>query len=448
MTAYQERLSSLVEELGITGASFAYWDGETLHTAVAGLRNSVTGDPVTTDTIMHIGSITKIINATLVMQLVDDGLVSLDDPVVRHIPEFRLKEPGAAEKITVRQLLNHTSGIWGEMLTDRGPDQERIVDLIHRCADLPQFHPVGEGPAYCNIATVVAGYLVEKVRGESWYVLAKQRVFDALGLKHAMADPAYLPLFRQSVGDLTDYATGKLVQTTRPFLPLSHAPCGTTVMMSAADLVAFARIHTNGGVGLNGERILSEASVEAMATRTVQVVSPSAWAWGVGWLIQPGGLLWHGGGGPGVASFLHVHKPSGRVLALLTNCDKGGALSAAFLAPILDEWTGIAPIVPEPVAAPADLSPYEGVFWNGMIEQTFAARDGVLTMQAATVAPLYDNGVLPAPEVPLVPIGPDRFSTPSAFGRPGAEFLFVGDGPEGRRTGLFSMLRYFERRPS
>lgn len=83
MTSYQEHLSRLVADLGLTGASFAYWDGEISHLAAAGPRNSLTGDPVTTDTVMHIGSITKITNTVPMLQLVDDGLVKLDDPVVK-----------------------------------------------------------------------------------------------------------------------------------------------------------------------------------------------------------------------------------------------------------------------------------------------------------------------------------------------------------------------------
>src|SRR5687767_4505248 len=70
---YVRRLDAALVEHRMTGASFAYWDGATLHTATAGLRNSVTRDPVTADTVMHIGSITKVLNTVLLMQLVDDG---------------------------------------------------------------------------------------------------------------------------------------------------------------------------------------------------------------------------------------------------------------------------------------------------------------------------------------------------------------------------------------
>jgi CubicO group peptidase (beta-lactamase class C family) len=91
------KLETAVASSGIPGASIALWDGEALHTAVAGVRNSVTQDPVTVDTLMHIGSITKILNTTLVMQLVDEGMVSLDDPVIEHLPDLKLGDMDGAD---------------------------------------------------------------------------------------------------------------------------------------------------------------------------------------------------------------------------------------------------------------------------------------------------------------------------------------------------------------
>src|SRR5882757_3151632 len=131
----------------VTGASFAYWDGDRMHRAVGGLRNSVTGDPVTLDTLMHIGSITKVLNATLFMQLVDDGLLDLDDPVAKHLPELRLGDPGALAKITCRMLVNHTNGIDYDCPAYRDFDEQRIDNAIEDCASLSQIHPPGEATA-------------------------------------------------------------------------------------------------------------------------------------------------------------------------------------------------------------------------------------------------------------------------------------------------------------
>lgn len=209
----------------VTGASFALWDGGQMHQAVGGLRNSVTGDPVTLDTLMHIGSITKVLNATLFMQLVDDGLIELDDLVSKHLPELRLGEPEALSKITCRMLINHTNGIDYDCPAYRGFDEQRIDDAIEDCASKQQLHPPGEATAYSNIGTVIAGHIAQKLRGEGWYSLIKSRVFEPLGLHHSLADITELPRFRVSVGDQVN-EEGKLVQSTKPFLPLSFAPAG------------------------------------------------------------------------------------------------------------------------------------------------------------------------------------------------------------------------------
>lgn len=340
MSGFQQQLEFAIAKTGVTGASFAYWDGTALHTAAAGLRNSVTRDPVTLDTLMHIGSITKVLTTVLMMQLLDEGQISLEDPIVSHLPELRLRDTTALRRITCEMLVNHTSGIDGDMLADHGPDQERIVDAVSRCAELGQLHLPGEGTSYCNMGTVIAGYLVQKLRGVSWYTLIKSRIYEPLGLRHSLADLTDLPRFRHSIGDLENPATGTLVQTTRPFLPQSFAPAGTTLMMTATDLATFARIFLNGGVGANGARILSARSYARMCQRTTAFAAPADWHVGLGWMILPNRVLHHAGGGPGVSSVLYVHPESSRVLVLLTNCNRHDALKPTILEPILKSWTG------------------------------------------------------------------------------------------------------------
>ncbi|MGH8530021.1 MAG: serine hydrolase domain-containing protein [Nevskiales bacterium] len=409
---FQQQLSQIIETSGAPGASFAYWDGATLHTAVAGKRNSVTGDPVTQDTLMHIGSISKLLNTVLMMQLVDDGLIRLEDPVIKHLPQLRLRDMTALSKITCAMLVNHTSGIDGMLLPDHGPDRERIADAIERFAELGQLHEPGGGPSYCNAATVIAGYLAQTLRGESWYTLIKQRIYEPLEMRHALADISDLPRFRHSVGDVTDPATGKLVQTTRPFLPLSFAPAGATLMMSATDLVSFARALLNGGAGLNGARILSAESTARMTQPTADIVLPVGWRWGLGWMLLPGELLFHSGSGPGVAAFLYAQPQTGRVAVLLTNCDRKDAVYPAMLEPIIESWTGLRPHKPQPSSAPLDPAPYLGVFENVMVRGEIVAHGKGIGMRMGWKARVYDNSQATTPVLPLVSLSEHQFDTP------------------------------------
>lgn len=415
---YTRRLDAARIAAGVTGASFAYWDGGRLHIAVSGLRNSVTRDSVTVDTVMHVGSITKVMNAALLMQLVDDDTIALTDPVVKHLPQLRLRDTQALKRITCGMLLNHTSGINGEWLPEYGPDRERIVDAVERCADLDQLYAPGEETSYCNLATVIAGHLTETLRGQSWYTLVKARIYEPLGMHHALVDPLEVPRFRASIGDLTDSATGKLVQTTRPFLAPSFAPAGSTQMTTAADLVMFARAMINGGVGTNGTHILSAASARLMMEPTAEFVSigASSLKVGLGWMISPGGVLGHGGGGPGVRSQLYAHPASGRAMALLTNCDRGEALKRAFLDPILESWTGLKASRPHRLNGAVDPEPYQGSYENNADRYVVTAREGGLALSTLDKLSTFDNSKQQRPATALYPVGNDTFEGISASG--------------------------------
>lgn len=435
LSSYIENIDSALSALGVTGASFAYWDGATLHTAVAGVRNSMTGDPLTLDTVMHIGSITKLLNSVLLLQLADEGRVCLEDPVNEYLPELRLRDTAALERITCAMLLNHTSGIDGDMFPDHGPDRERIEDAITRCAGLGQIHSPGEAASYCNIGTVIAGYLVQRLRAESWYTLIKTRIYQRIGMQLALADLTELPRFRHCIGDVTDPATGRLVQTTRAFLPLSFAPAGSTPMMSAADLVMFARTLVNGGVAPNGTRILSTVLSRRMTRPTAEFVMP-AMSVGLGWMLLPGDVVTHGGSVAGGAARVCAHLGSGQVAALLINCDRKHAVTA-LLDPIIQAWTGnkMRPALPLNQSTVTDGAPYEGVYESGLMRAEIAARGDRLTFRMGWKVRVLDNspGLEDSPEVPLRPLNPHTFEAKALLpGFPDTQIRFVQPGLDGR----------------
>jgi CubicO group peptidase (beta-lactamase class C family) len=396
---------------------------------------------------MHIGSITKILNAVLIMQLVDEGRVRLDDPVSAHLPELRLRDMDALAKINCEMLLNHTSGIDCDILPDYGPDNERIVDAIMRCADLGQLHEPGGGPSYCNIATVIAGYLVQKLRGASWYTLVKDRIYAPLGLKQAIADVSEVPRFRVGIGDVTDPGTGGLVQARQPFYAQSFAPCGTTLMMSATDLITFARCLLNSGVGVNGTRILSASSVARMQAPTAKMVQPAGWCWGLAWMLMPGGLLSHSGGGPGICSSLYVHPETGRALALLTNCDKWEALKPSVIDPILLTWTGVTDRQPEQAVPIGDLELYAGVYENQMMSIEVSRDETCLSFRTRFKMRAHElESVTGYPPVPLRPLGDDTFVGVQWMpGMPSMHFQFINRDSSGRTQNLAFMFRLMAR---
>ena len=203
------------------------YKGSELEQAAAGICNVDTGVRITTDSVFQIGSITKVMTACLVMQLVDEGKVSLDAPVKHYVRDFMIADSKASESITVRQLLNHTSGMAGDFFPDdQGQEGNLIARYVDRCNLLPLVHSPGALYSYCNSGFVIAGRLVEIVRGISWYQAMEDYIFKPLEMSHALADPKEIIRYRAAMGHL--WNDGDWEVSKQAWLPLGMAPCGTS----------------------------------------------------------------------------------------------------------------------------------------------------------------------------------------------------------------------------
>src|SRR5688572_6665450 len=293
------RIAASIQKHKVPGASAAVCRDGQWEVAAAGVTNVTTGVDVTAETVMHIGSITKVLNATVVMQLVDEGRVELAAPLKRYLPDFQVADRDAVERITVEMLLNHTCGIDGEYFAEAGPDAERIEDVVPLIARQGQIHAPGAELSYCNSGAVLAGYLAQRILGKSWYALIEERIFKPLELQHSVVQPADALLHRAAVGHFLD-ADGTPRRTSVAFLKPSFAPAGTTAMLSAKDLAVFALAHVNDGMGNNGHRLLSAASARRMRRQTAAWRGVGGGGFGLGRMTMDKGIVAHEGGGPGI----------------------------------------------------------------------------------------------------------------------------------------------------
>jgi CubicO group peptidase (beta-lactamase class C family) len=221
-----------------------------------GIANVATGEPMRADTGFLLGSVTKIMTTTLVMREVERGTVDLDAPVTTYLPEFRLTTPGAAGRIRVRHLLNHTSGIDADLFFPgvEGPHALRtyMERLGRECGAL---FPAGGFVSYSNGGMIVAGRLLEVVTGLPYDELLNR---DILGgaVPHSVA-----------VGHFPDPATGQARPTGMFRLPSTWAPAGGTAIGTIEDLLDFGRAHLGDGTTASGRRVLSAASVAMMRSQ-------------------------------------------------------------------------------------------------------------------------------------------------------------------------------------
>lgn len=281
---WQRRLSTLAARHGVPGATLGILQvrpgGEDeLVEAATGVLNKDTGVAVTTNSVFQIGSMSKVWTATLALQLVDEGLLDLDAPIVQVLPELQLGDPDVAKQVTMRHLLTHTSGIDGDVFTDTGRGDDCLEKYVDLLADVVQNHPLGATWSYCNSGFSLAGRVIEKLTGGTWDQALRDRIITPLGLQNTVTLPEEALLRLAAVGHVSE-GEEEPKRATIWGLPRSLGPAGL-ITSTVADALAFARLHLNGGVAPDGTRVLSEASVAAMAEQHAEL--PDKYSLGDSW---------------------------------------------------------------------------------------------------------------------------------------------------------------------
>ncbi|GAA2172955.1 hypothetical protein GCM10009846_12950 [Agrococcus versicolor] len=299
--------------------------------ARAGLANLRTGDVTDRDTVCQVGSITKVVTTTMILQLVEEGRLGLDDAVVDVLPELALESPHAGD-ITVRHLLTHTSGIDGDLFTDTGRGDDCLERYVATLATADALFAPSTGWSYCNSGFVVAGRIVEVLDGRTWDASLRARITEPLGLSTFLTMPEEVLGHRHQLGHVrapgaTTWTPSAVTSITR-----SMGPAGL-ITSSVDDLLSFGGAFVRGGRAPNGGRILQQESVDAM-TATQWELDPAAAAmaprWGLGWMLDEWDghrMHWHGGTTIGNNAWLQVLPDDGLVLVVF--CNGGIAPSAA-----------------------------------------------------------------------------------------------------------------------
>ena len=389
----EERLDALARKHGVPGATAGVLVGDEMTVCATGVtRDDAEGVPITVDTLFLVGSITKVWTATLVMQLVDEGRIDLDDRVNSHLdPQLRLAEQAVADTVTIRQLLTHTGGFYG----DREDPPERGDDALLRTlagyADLPQLHRPGQLFSYCNAGYNVLGRLVECLTGSTWDDALRERVLAPLGLQRAFTLPEQAMAHPMAVGHDLDLAEKTQTPVTLWCDSRASGPCGGTLAMRAADLLTFAKVHMRDGERADGARVLSAQSARLMREPQVSMVDPvMGLAWGLGWEIgrlDDPVVVGHGGNTNGQMAQLPLVPDHGVAICVLTNGDATGQLRETLCDELLSELVGVT-VAQHPVAAAGgtrvDLTPFVGTFGRDDVRFTFRAAGDVLEADVGT----------------------------------------------------------------
>jgi CubicO group peptidase (beta-lactamase class C family) len=382
-----ERLADAVDRFDIPGAAVAVSQGGELAEAAAGVLNRNTGVSATADSTFQIGSVTKVWTAALVMQLVDDGLVALDAPVRRYLPDFAVADEQVGEAVTVRQLLSHTGGFAGDLFEDTGPGDDALDRyLAYLAKAATTVHEPGAMFSYSNSGYCVLGAIVARLRGGTWESVVRERLIGPLGAERMALSAGEAILFRTAVGHTKAPGAGELTVFPRWVMPRSNAPAGATMCAAPRDLIRFGRLFLAGGANGDGARLLSPDAVAAMRSPQVDVPgtrSRFATRWGLGFMLFDWGtpVIGHDGATIGQMATWRVLPEHDVVVAA---CINGGLMSGLFdhvLEPVIADLTGVRiPPRPTPPSPPpaVDLTPYVGRYASAVGLFEVVAEDGGL----------------------------------------------------------------------
>ncbi len=270
-----------------------------------GVRDATTGQPVTPDTIFAIGSTTKAFTTAAMAILADEGRMSWDDPVRRHLPYFRLSDPLANENVTMRDIVTHRTGlVRHDLLWYNSPWSRE--EIIRRAGSLPLSYPFRTTFQYQNIMFLTAGEAVGAAAGTSFEAFVQKRLFEPLGMKSANFSIAQA----QAAPDhATPHAKRGSEIKPMPWRNIDNVGPAGSINASVRDLSGWLRMHLNDGV-LGSARIVSGRNLQEMHAPQQVIRLEGRWklffpesetlqlSYGLGWFINDyrgHKLVMHGG---------------------------------------------------------------------------------------------------------------------------------------------------------
>ena len=284
-------------------------DGEVALQRGYGYADVGSREPMTERTGVVIGSTTKALTCVAVLQLVEQGKLTLDDPIQRHIPWFRVADGPASARMTVRQAITHTAGLPPSaadnttfLFSDDDAD-DALERHVRALSETPLLWPPGGGWLYANDGFVIAGLIIQTLSGLPYEEYMRRNVLGPLGLTHTAVgrdDKASLHVATPYDYDADGQPYPSFFAHNR-----ASAAAGAQLIMSARDAGRWLRTMLDGG-RVRGGRLLSSASYDELVrpqaaitdrTRVRDQDAGEAW-YGLGWMIgrmQGTRTISHGG---------------------------------------------------------------------------------------------------------------------------------------------------------
>jgi CubicO group peptidase (beta-lactamase class C family) len=314
-----------------------------------GVRELGRKEPVTPDSLFPLASCTKAFTTALIGALADDGKLSWDDPVRKHLPDFHLSDPAADALVTLRDLGSHRTGLAAhDLLWYRAPWSQ--AEMIRKAGKLPLDRPFRTEMQYQSVMYVALGHAAARAGGKPWAELVQDRLLKPLGMTGvALTTSAAMKTSDRAAGHRPGPDEKLLVVPW--YEQLEPNPAGS-VNASARDLAPWLRLHLN--AGKHGDhQLVSRANLRETHTpqTVIRVEGPAAAlspdthqiSYGLGWVVQDyrGRLVvQHAGLIDGFRVHLTLLPKDGYAFAILANRE-GTRMNLALSNALVDLLLGL-----------------------------------------------------------------------------------------------------------
>ncbi len=312
----------LAERQKFSGTVLVAKGGEVLYQEAFGKRDFASGDANTLDTKFHLGSMPKMFTSVAVAQLAEKGKLKYDEPIATYLPDYPNQD--VAKKVTLHHLLTHTSGLgdyFGPEFSKKSAGLKTLEDYYQFFAQAPLRFEPGKSWSYSNAGMHVAGIVVERVSGMSYYDYIQKNIFEKAGMKNTgngwrtEATPGLAKGYtRQGTEDVLDLEPP--AKENFDSLPPRGGPAGGA-HSTLADLHRFAQ-------ALMGNKLVEAKYTELITTGKAEIPRSKGAKYAYGFeefLVNGKRVIGHSGGAPGMNAILRIAPESGYTVVVLSNWD-------------------------------------------------------------------------------------------------------------------------------
>lgn len=310
-------LDELAKQDKFSGVVLVAKDGKPVFEKAYGLANKAKSVPNNAETRFNLGSMNKMFTAVAIAQLAEAGKLSFDDTVGKHLPDYPNKD--VAGKVTIHQLLTHTSGLgsyWNAKFDAKKATIKSVSDYLALFADEPLAIEPGKRFQYSNSGFIVLGAIIEKVSGQSYYDYVREHIYKPAGMKNTDAYEMTANTPNLAMGYTNEGPDGE-AQGARHENTASRPNKGGPAGGGYSTVEDLLRFH----MALRDHKLLSQKYTDLVTAGKVDM-GRAKYAYGFGdEMVNGKRIFGHNGGAPGIASDLSMYPELGYTSVVMTNYD-------------------------------------------------------------------------------------------------------------------------------